>query len=138
MHHNFTRPKGIMLQILLIILFRSSPKNSSLCSLLFFLCSWLLLLFHKIVPIANVMHKLQCSITSYNIRTMYYNLCCIKCFSVQWTLYCNINDNSSMMGTSRKIQNGNTSFINRWMNKIFLIILILCLIIPHYSRIILE
>ena len=39
-----TRPQGIMLQILLIMLFRISLKNPSLCSLLFFLCSTLLLL----------------------------------------------------------------------------------------------
>jgi len=72
-----SRPQGIMLQILLIMLFQISPKNPSLCSLLFFLCSSLLLLFHKIVQIVNVMHKLHCSITSYNIQ-------CITSYNIQF------------------------------------------------------
>jgi len=66
---DLSRPQGIMFQILLIMLFQISPKNPTLCSLLIILlCFSLLLLFYKIVPITNVMHKLQCSITSYNIQ----------------------------------------------------------------------
>jgi len=40
--YSMTRPQGIMLQILFIMLFRISQKIGSLCSLLFFLYSTLL------------------------------------------------------------------------------------------------
>ena len=45
------RPQGIMLQILLIMLFRISLKNTSLCSLLFFYARNCY--YYSIVPIAN-------------------------------------------------------------------------------------
>ena len=50
------RPEGIMLQSLVIILFRISQKFTSLCLLLFFLCSSLLSLFHNSVPITQNLH----------------------------------------------------------------------------------
>ena len=50
------RPQGIMLQILLIMLFRISLKNPSLCSLLFFYAPHCY--YYSIVPIVNnTMHK---------------------------------------------------------------------------------
>ena len=74
------RPEGIMLQKVFIILFRISPKFTTLCSILFFLC-YSLCQYSVLTTNDNKIYKLLNSIIG-NVIAMY----------VQVKLYCNISN----------------------------------------------
>ena len=74
--HMYTRLQGIMLQILLIMLFRI-PHYAHYYSFYAPDCYYYSIKLYYYAQVVLFNYKL------------YYKLCCMKC---SWTLYCNIND----------------------------------------------